>query len=296
MPVELLRSLLLVSVLDREGLRAAPASHADAIVLDLEGIAPSRAEEARAVARQAVAELYPGHRLWVRIHRTSTFLAKDDIRATAGSQVAGYVLPHTLSANHVRYVEALLRDAEAEAGLNDGALPLIAVVESAEGLLNARDIARATPRLVALALDGTGFCADMGVGRTRDGHELQYARSHLAVCARAANLLAIDSAYPFLREAQGLLAYVSQARQLGLHGMFVLTPEQAVTVNAVFRPTPEEVAYAQRLHAAHEEARQRGEEFAHLEGRIIDAPRARRAQRIIELAAAIEAREQQAAI
>lgn len=296
MPVELLRSLLLVSALDRGGLEAAGASHADAIVLDLAGVAPWQAEEARAAARAAIAELHPRHRLWVRVHHTSTLLTKTDIRATACSQVAGYVLPHTLSANHVRYVEALLRDAEVEAGLEEGSLRLIATVESAEGLLNARDVARATPRLVALALDGTGFCADMGVEPSRDGHELLYARSHLAVCARGANLLAIDGAYPFLRESQGLLAHASQARQLGLHGKLVLTPEQAAIVNAVFRPTAEEVAYARRLHAAHEEARQRGEEFAHLDGRIIDAPRARRAQRILELASAIEAREQQAAI
>lgn len=296
MPVELLRSLLLISALDRGGLEAARVSHADAIVLDLEGVASQRAEEARAAVRAAIAALHPRHRLWVRVHRTSTLLTKTDIRATAGSEVAGYVLPHALSANHVRYVEALLRDAEADAGLEEGHLRLIASVESAEGLLNAREIARATPRLVALVLDGAGFCADLGVEQSRDGHELQYARSHLAVCARAAGVLAIDGAYPFLREAQGLLAHVTQARQLGLHGKVVLTSEQAAIVNAVFRPTAEEIAYARRLHAAHEEARQRGEAFAHVDGRVIDAPRARRAQRLLDLASAIEAREQQAAI
>lgn len=296
MPVELLRSLLLVSALDRGGLETARAGHADAMVLDLEHAPPQEAEAARTAVRAAIAELHPRYRLWVRVHRTSTLLTKADIRATASGQVAGYMLPHALSANHVRYVEALLRDAEGETGLEEGGLRLIATVESAEGLLNAREIARATPRLVALALDGAGLCADMGVEPSRDGHELQYARSHLAVCARAAGVLAIDGAYPFGRDTQGLLRHASQARQLGLHGKVVLTPEQAAIVNAVFRPSAEEIAYAQRLHAAHEEARRRGEAFTHVDGRVVDAPRARRAQRLLDLASAIEAREQQAAI
>lgn len=295
--MDLLRSLLLVPALDPAAVAAAGRSHTDAVVIDLEdGVPLDRLDAARGAARAAAAELRAEHRqVWVRVHPTGSLEAKADIRATLCEQVSGYVLPHAQSANHVRYTSALLRDAETDTGLKEGTLRLIATIASAEGLLAAREIARASGRLAAVALDGAGFCADMGVERTREGHELQYARSHLAVCARAAGLLALDTPYPFTRETQGLLAETAAARSLGLHGKFVLSPEQAVTVNAVFRPSAEEVAYARRLVAAHEEVKEE-EAPAHLDGRIIDAPRARRAQRLVELATAIEAKEQQAAI
>jgi citrate lyase subunit beta / citryl-CoA lyase len=295
--MDLLRSLLLVSVRDTDALAAARRTNADAVILDLPGSGtPSDAEQIRAAAHEAAAPLHEaGQRVWVRVHPTGALLAKADIRATLSEHVTGYLLPHAQSQNHVRYTEGLLRDAEAAAGLKEGTARLIAVIESAEGLLNAREIARSTPRLAALALDGAGFCADMGVSRTREGHELQYARSHLAVCARAAGLPAIDTPFPFSLETQMLLSETVSARALGLHGKFAVTPQQVTAINAVFSPTGDEVAYARRLLAAHEAVAEE-EAVAHIDGRLIDAPTVRRAKRLVDLATAIEAKEQQAAI
>jgi citrate lyase subunit beta/citryl-CoA lyase len=294
--MDLLRSLLLVPALTA-GLRAtALQSHADAVVLDLvEGVPPEQVEAARVAAVEAAAALRAEHQqVWVRMHPTGTLLAKADIRGTLSEHVAGFVLPHAQSANHIRYAEALLRDAEAAAGQKEGSARLIAMIESAEGLLKAQEIGRASGRLAALALDGSGFCADMGVSRTREGHELQYARSHIAVCARAAGLPALDTPFPFLRETQALLAETAIARSMGMHGKFAIAPQQITAINAVFGPTADEIAYARRLLEAHEAA---GEDaVAHIDGRIIDAPAARRAKRLVELATAIEAKEQQAAI
>lgn len=296
--MHLLRSLQLVPVLDSGALDAARRSPADALVLDLaEGVPGNRRDVARQAAADAVSVLTGAHRgVWIRVHPTGTLQARADIRATIAAKPAGYVLPGAQSAAHLRYAEALLRDAEAAAGVKEGSTTLIAVIDSAEGVLNTREMSRALPRLAALALDGEGYCGDMGVEMTHEGNELQYARSHIAVCARAAGLTAIDTLYPYTRESQGLLSSVRQARALGLHGKFVATADHAAIVNAVFRPSSAEVAYARRLQEAHEEARQQGDDYTHIDGRIIDAPRARRARRLLELATAIHAREQQAAI
>jgi citrate lyase subunit beta / citryl-CoA lyase len=296
--MDLLRSLLLVPALDADALDAARASHADAIVLDLAGDVPvQQAEAAREAARAAAATLRSDHRrVWVKVHPTGTTLARADIRATICEQVAGYVVPNAQSQNHLRYTETLLRDAESANDIKEGTLRLIAVIESATGLLNAREIAGASSRLAALALDGAGYCGDMGVELMREGNVLQHPRSHIAVCARAANITAIDTPYLHTRETQGLLADVTTARALGMHGKFVISAGQVVVVNAVFRPSSEEIAYARRLEIAHKEAEERGDDYAHLDGRIIDAPRAKRAQRLVELATAIEAKEQQAAV
>lgn len=296
--MDLLRSLLMVPARDTALLAAASRTSADAIVLDLEdGTPPAEAAEARKAAHWAAAELRSAHRqVWVRVHGTGTLLVKADIEATICEDVRGYILPHTQSANHVRYTEALLRDAERAAGIKEGASGLIALIGSAEGLLNAREIAGASPRMVALGLDGTSLSADMGVDAFRDVHVYLYPRGHIAVCARAANVLGLDTPYFLARETQGLLSDATLARGLGLHGKFVIAPEQASVVNAVFRPSGDEVAYARRLAAEHQEAVERGDDHVFIDGRIIDAPRARRAERLIELASAIESKEQQAAV
>lgn len=294
--MHVLRSLLLVAASDTEALAVAGRGRPDAIVIDLEeGAPPEAVDVARAAANAAAERLAGGgSSVWIRIHSTETLQARADIQATLSQHVAGFVVPHVRSQNQMRYVDALLRDAERQREIKEGTTQVVAIIESAEGLLNAREIARAGARLAALALDGEDFCADMGVARTREGHELQYARGHIAVCARAANLLAIDTPYPFVRETQGFLTEVTAGRALGLHGKFALSAEQVTLVNAVFRPAAEEVAYARRLVEAHAAAEADG--VAHLDGRLIDSPRARRARQIVELVTAIEARESQAAI
>ena len=294
----LLRSLLLVPVHDVAAIAAARASAADAILLDLEeGIGREAVDEARQAAVVAAQELRTDHRpVWVRIHPTTTLLARGDIRATLGEYVAGYALPAVQSVNHVRYLDALLRDAEEAADVKAGATGVIALIESAEGLLNARAIASASPRIIALVLDGADFCADLGIDRTRGGEELAYARGHLAVSARSAGVAAVDAAFPFAHDLPALTADIARGRRFGLHGKLVLTADQVGAVNASFRPRAEEVEFARRLQAEHAAATERGEEYAHIDGRIVDAPAAKRADRLIELVTAIEAKEAQAAL
>lgn len=291
--MHVLRSMLITSPVGDSGQGAAISSHADALILDLATVPPTALDEARAVVRsQAAGRGENPQGLWVRIHPTGTTVARADIRAVIGEGTAGVVIPSVHSANHVRYVEALLRDAEGAAGLKEGTTALALSIGSADGLLRAGEIARASERVVALLLDGEGFCEEMGISRTRDGAELAYPRAHLAVSARAANVLAIDAAFPFALEGQELLADTAAARSFGLHGKLVLTPEQVTLVNATFRPSENEVAFARRLQEEHEQAGGRGEEWPHLDGRMIDAASLARARRTLELATDIEARDQ----
>lgn len=271
---------------------------ADAIILDLEdSVPPTEKERARFAARDALAGLKNEHtQTWVRVNPSQGMMTKLDLRAVVTPNLTGVVLPKTTSRNHILYVEALLRDAEAQNGVEAGTTKLIAMIESAAAMLNCAEIARASARLVALAFGGEDFCADLGVERTPAGTELQHPRSHIAVCARAAGLLAIDTIWDDFRDEVGLRADTEAARAVGFHGKLVIHPAQVVTVNGIFRPTPESVEYARRIVAAHEEAEQRGEGAVQIEGRMVDRPVAVRARRMIELATAIEARDSLGAI
>jgi citrate lyase subunit beta/citryl-CoA lyase len=296
--VELLRSLLLVPANQEDALNDAPSHQADAIIIDLEAsIAPGDKQQAREQAWAAIDRPASGHTpIWVRVNSTHELLAKLDIRAVVSPALAGIVLPRATSANHIRYVEALLRDAEASAGVEAGATKLIATIESAAGLLACSEIASASRRIAALAFGGDDYCEDLGVERTRGGHELQFPRSQIAVCARAAGVLAVDTAYDDINDETGLRADTEAARAVGFHGKLLIHPNQVAVVNAIFRPTPEAVEYARRVVEAHEAAIERGEGIMLFEGRVVDRPAASRARRVIELATAIEAREAQSAI
>lgn len=293
-----MRSLLIVPATQDAMVATALEIRADAVILDLEAsIPPSEKERAREAAQAALERLANEHTpLWVRVNPSHELMAKPDIRAVVSPTLTGIVLPRATSANHIRFVEALLRDAEAANGVERGKTKLIAVVESAAGLMACAEIAGASQRVAALAFGADDYCEDLGVERTRGGHELQFPRSQIAVSARAAGVPAIDSSFDDVNDEVGLRADTEAALSVGFHGKFVIDPAQVSTVNAIFRPTPEAVEYARRVVEAHEAAVERGEGITVIEGRMVGRPAASRARRLIELATAIESREAQSAI
>src|SRR3712207_4693917 len=133
---------------------------ADAVIIDLEAsIPPTEKERARQAAREALPGLKNEHTpIWVRINTSHEQLAKPDIRAVVSPDLAGIILPRATSQNHIRYIEALLRDAETANGVEQGKTKLIALIESAAGLLACTEIARSSPRLVALAFGAEDYC------------------------------------------------------------------------------------------------------------------------------------------
>lgn len=296
--MEILRTLLFVPALQEAMLARALERGADAIIIDLEdSVPPAEKERARALARAAVQRLKNDHTdVWVRVNSSQALLAKPDLRAVVVPELTGVLLPKATSANHIRYIEALLRDAEAANGVKEGETKIIAMIESATALVNCAELARASTRLRALAFGGEDYCLDLGVERTRGGHELQYPRSHIAVCARVAGLLAIDTIFNDFRDDAGLRADTEAARTVGFHGKLVIHPAQVPVVNGLFQPTPEAVEYARRVVEAHEAALEQGVGAVQLGGRMVDRPVADRARRIIDIATAIEARQGQSGI
>jgi citrate lyase subunit beta/citryl-CoA lyase len=295
--MHLLRSLLLVPALTATAPDFTVPRGPDALVIDLhESVPVPRLPEARAALRDALPRLIAGPvPVWVRVNATQELLAKDDIRAAVAPGLAGIILPRVTGQNHVRYSEALLRDAEQMNGVEEGKTALIAVIESAAGLLNALEIGRASARLAALAFGAEEYCADLGVERSRGGAELSHARGQIAVCARVAGLPAIDTPFPDTYDEAALRADAEAARLLGFHGKLALSPAQAALLNGLFRPTAESLEYARRIVLAHDEAAAAAGPLE-IDGRVVGRAATARARRLVELATAIEAREGQSSV
>ncbi|MHB8574681.1 MAG: HpcH/HpaI aldolase/citrate lyase family protein [Dehalococcoidia bacterium] len=285
-----IRSALFVPAIRPEMIvKARDLDAADAIVLDLEDSVPAAGKErARGLARDAIPSLArAGRQTWVRVNNTYSLITRDDVRAVVCAELDGIMLPKADKPEQVLYLEALLRDAEAAAGVEPGKLRLMLVIESAAGLLKVYETAKASKRVLALQLGAEDYTTDLGIERTLEGRELDYPRSVIAVAARAANVIALDTVYPAFRDEAGLLRETEQAKALGYRGKFAIHPAQIEPINRVFTPSKAQLAWARQAIAAYEAAEQQGQGAVQVDGQMVDAPVVQRARNLLVLAEAI---------
>ncbi|MBX3012379.1 MAG: CoA ester lyase [Caldilineaceae bacterium] len=283
------RSLLYVPGDSLRKIAKASTLPADTLILDLEdGVALSQKEPARHTVRQALRELDfgPRERL-VRINDVNGPLAQSDLALTIEARPAGYVIPKVESAADLLAVSHFIDEQEKLRGWPLGQIRLLAMLETARGIMNLREISQATPRLDALIFGAEDFAATIGAVRTRENSELFYARSALVTAAGAYQLQAIDLVFVGLADPEGLEAECIQGRNLGFIGKTVIHPSQIEIANRLFGPTEAEVEAARRLVAAFAEHQAAGTGAFAYDGKMVDMPVIRLAQRLLARTEAI---------
>jgi len=281
------RSLLFMPGDDLRKIEKGPALGADSLVIDLEdGVAMNRKQAARDVTREALRRVVFGRteRL-VRLNAPETGLTEEDLRQTVESRPDGYVLPKVESAGAVQALSRKLAEIEHQRGWKDGSIRLLAVVETARGIMQLQSIAESDPRLDALAFGAEDLAGDIGATRTRDGWEVFYARSAVVIAAAANGLQAIDMIFTDLQDVDGLRVEAQRALQMGFAGKMAVHPRQVAIVNDVFMPSEEAAARAEALLRAFEEHQASGTGVFAFEGRMVDMPVVRAARRLLERAA-----------
>ena len=287
------RSLLFVPGNREDMLGKAGTVPADALVPDLEDSVPlPEKERAREIVGSAVKTLAQrGQSVIPRINALDTGLAKDDLAAVVCAEVYGISPTKVTSTWEIQQISSLLEALEKKAGLPVGHTRLIPWLEGAKAVMQAYEIAGASPRIIGVAFGAEDFTADMGIQRTAEGEEIAFPRARIAVAARAAGVLAIDTPNVDFRDMEGLKRDVQAALRLGYKGKFAIHPSQLETINAAFSPAPEEIEYARRVVEAFEEAEARGSAATSLDGKMIDIPIVKRARDLLDLADSIAQRE-----
>lgn len=262
-----LRSLLFAPGSDEHKLHKALESAADAVVADLEdAVAPEEKTAAREVVRDV---LSTGARpvTAVRVNGFDTTYFRDDSALVSDLAPDAVVLPKATP--------------EAVAALGLDGPPVIAIVETAEGLRLAYETARA-PRVVALVLGAADLGAELGLEPRGDGLEILYARSKVVVESAAARIRApFDIVYLDFQDQEGLEEQARLARSLGFRGKACIHPDQVEAVNRVFAPTAAELDWARRVVEAFEEAEVTGRGVVAFDGTMVDLPVVERARRIL---------------
>ena len=283
------RSLLFMPGDDLRKITKATQLAVDSVILDIEdGVALNHKEAARQVIVQALGDVDFGRReRLIRINPTSSALAQADLQATIDSRPDGYVLPKVESPQDVLPVARFLDEAERVRGWPSGGIRLVAMAETALGILNLQGIASASDRLDALALGGEDLAGDTGAIRTRAGTEILYARSALVMAATAYGLQAIDTVFVDLTDLAGLAEECVFARQLGFVGKMAIHPRQVEVMNRAFSPTDAEVAAARRMVDVFTARQSENVGAFELDGKMVDMPMMRAALSVLARAGSV---------
>lgn len=281
------RTMMFVPGANAAMLRDAPLYGADSVMFDLEdAVSLNEKDSARTLVHFALKTFdYSAIETVVRINGLDTVGALD-IEAMVLAGVNVIRLPKTETAQDIIDVAAVITQVEEENDLPVGTTKMMAAIESAEGVLNAQDIATASDRLIGIALGAEDYVTNMKTRRYPDGQELLFARSMILHAARAAGIAAIDTVFSDINDTDGFIAETTRIKQLGFDGKSVINPRQIPLVNGIYAPSKAEIQQAKEVIWAIREAESKGSGVISLNGKMVDKPIVERAERVIALAKA----------
>jgi citrate lyase subunit beta/citryl-CoA lyase len=258
----------------------------DCIMFDLEdSVAIAEKDAARFLVYEALRTLDPsGKEFLVRINTLESGLGVKDLEAVVRTKAAAVRLPKAESAKDVIDCERDIERIERENGIETGSTRMMAAVESAAGALNAKEIALASKRLIAIAIGAEDYVTDLKTNRSPDGAELMLGRGLVLLAARAAGIDAIDTVYSDVDNTEGFYNEVRLIKQMGFDGKSIINPRQIGPVHEVFTPSEKDIEKSLRVIEAMEEAERKGSGVISLNGKMVDKPIVLRAQRVLDLA------------
>jgi len=255
----------------------------DCIILDLEdSVPPAEKDAARYMVRNALRTLnFFGSERMVRINQGERGM--DDLEAIIPHNVHTVLLPKAETAEQVVAMEAKVNEILKREGLKQQ-IYYMPILESALGVLNAREIAMASKNNVGLAMGLEDYTADIGTQRTLDGKESFFARSMLVNAARAAGIQPIDTVFSDVSNEDALRASVRITKSMGFDGMGCIHPRQIRPIHEEFAPTELEITKAKTIIVAADEAEARGLGVVAVGSKMIDPPVVKRAERTLKMA------------
>jgi len=285
-----MRSMLFVPGDSDRKLAKGAESGADAIIADLEdSVAPARKAEARRMTLAYLKSPRAGRQLrYVRVNPLSTEFALDDFAAIVAGAPDGIVLPKCASPDELRKADHFLSVLEAREGLKPGAIAILPLVtETAPSMFALAGYKSVTARLAGLTWGAEDLAADLGASANR-ALDLSYlppfelARSLCLYAAAAAGVAAIDTVFTDFRNTDALRQECEASERMGFSGKMAIHPGQVDTINRAFTPSADAVTWAKKIVAAF--AANPGVGVVGIDGRMIDRPHLRAAERVLKRA------------
>ena len=257
----------------------------DVVILDLEdGVVPQEKDSARLIVRNALLAVdFRGAERTVRINPLP--LGLEDIRAVAPHGVHVLLLSKTEDPAEVVEVDRAVRQALKDHG-QEAEVYLVPSIETARAAFRALEIAEASPRVVGLSLGLEDYVNDIGAEHTPERRESLWFTGQVLNASRAAGVQPLGSVYTDIQDLEGLARYAEDFRKLGFEGLACIHPSQVPVINEAFTPTPQDVARAQRIVDAFEEAAATGAGAISVDGKLLDLPVVELARGVLRRASA----------
>ncbi|GAB4547998.1 MAG: CoA ester lyase [Anaerolineales bacterium] len=259
----------------------------DSICMDMEdGAAVNKKAEARATIVKALQELDFGKsEKLARINAVGSGWEAEDIQSVLPQRPDGIVIPKVESYDQIEWAAALIEAEELKRGWALNSIRILIGIETAKGILNLKEIA-AHPRLDALIFGGEDFAASVGATRTKEAAELLYARQAVIIAASAYDLQPLDIVTIDYKDIPALRAESEFGARLGFAGKQIIHPAQVEPVQTAFTPDDKSIAYARRIVETFEASQKEGKGAYSLDGKMIDMPLLRNAQKVLARAQA----------
>ena len=269
---------------------------ADAVIFDLEdAVAPDQKDAARILVRNTMRYMdFGGCEIIVRINSADTPYWRKDLEEIMPYKPSLILLPKSSTFVEVQDVHAYMNLLEEQLGLPQDSVGLMPLIETAQGVENAYSIAVCCSRVKALFLGAEDLTADLRCKRTKEGREIEYARTRLVTAARAAGVDVYDTPFTDVNDDEGIWTDAQLAKALGFSGKASISPRHVEVINSVFSPSQADVDYAYEVMDAIALAKAQGKGAISLYGKMIDAPIVNRAKQTIAMAEALGMRRGEA--
>ena len=279
------RSILYMPGSNARALEKGRGLPADGLILDLEdAVAP----DAKATAREQIAAAlqqggYGRREIVVRVNALDSPWGRDDVKALAGSGADALLLPKVESAAMVRELEGLMEAAGAPASLG-----IQCMMETPLGMLNAKEVASASPRITCLVMGTSDLVKDLQAAHTPERLPVLTSLGLCILAARAYGIAILDGVHLDLDDAEGFAAHCRQGKELGFDGKTLIHPKTIATANEVFAPSQQEIDWSHRIIAAHAEATAAGKGVVVVDGKLVENLHVENAKRLVTLSEAIQ--------
>lgn len=284
------RSALYMPGSNARVLEKAKTLAADVVIFDLEdAVAPEAKDIARDQVMAAIAGGgYGGRELVVRINGLDTPWGAEDLTRAAAATPDAILVPKVSTPAQLAEVGAGLAQAPAK-------VSVWAMIETPLAILNLRDIAAAacepSNRLAGFVMGTNDLVKETRAELDGNRTAALYWLSAAVTAARSYGIEVLDGVYNAFKDAEGFRRECLQGRQLGMDGKTLIHPDQIAAANEIFSPTPAEVSWARKIIAAFAEPENQGKGVITVDGRMVELLHRETAQRTVDIADAIAARE-----
>ncbi len=277
--------MLFVPAHKEDLIEKAATCNADSLVLDLEDSCRPDSNKIRGrknIVDTLQRKIFGKKKIFVRINPRETGFMFDDLCEVTIKELDGFLYPMAGSKDDIVFFCNMLTEIEMSRHLPVGNIKLFPVIETGEGILNAKEIASASDRVIALGFGSEDFATDIDCIRDDHNVSIQIPRQNVVFAARSVGAIPVDTPHVNVHDIEGLERHIKQARNLGFGGMQILHPKEINLCHQYFTPSDNEAMEAKEIVRLFDEAQKNNNGVAIMDGKFISPPTYKRALQLIE--------------